>query len=111
MNNIKDTEKSTNGDKQKPTKITDAKIYAIASLVLSILSMLLYLFVGYYMFTIAKLIFYIGNLVLCASAVVCAMFAYKEESKTYTLISICSLVISINIAVCLVFEIVRTYIL
>ncbi len=91
-------------------KSKENRIYTYIGLCIALISMIMYLFVSYYMFGLAKLLFNIGNVILGASAIVFSCFGYKQDSKELTLVNIATFCISITIMISLVFEIVRNYI-
>ena len=91
-------------------KNRENKIYTYVGFGVALLSMIMYLFVSYYMFGLAKLLFNIGNVILGASSIIFACFGYKQESKELTLVNVATFCISITIMISLIFEIVRNYI-
>lgn len=91
-------------------KNKESKIYTYVGLCVAIASMIMYMFVSYYMFGIAKLLFNIGNVLLGASSIIFACFGYKQDNKVLTLVNMATFCVSITIMISLIFEIVRNYI-
>ncbi len=91
-------------------KDKESKIYTYVGLTVAVASMIMYLFVSYYMFGLAKLLFNIGNVILGASSIIFACFGYRADNKALTLVNMATFCISITIMISLIFEIVRNYI-
>ena len=86
-------------------------IFAILGFSLGIFAVLVYLCVGYYMFAAARLISFIGIIILCASSICWTLFGFDQTKKCNLIYSIIGLVLSLNVSVSVLFEIITSYIL
>ena len=86
-------------------------VFAILGFSIGILAVVAYLFVGYYMFASARLISFIGIIILCASSICWILFGFDHTKKSNLIYSVIGLILSLNVSVSVLFEIITSYIL